>query len=377
MDTGQLPYLLAFNSLSRLKANDVLHICSNYGGDAAAAWTDLQDWIRQTYQGKAKEDLLREWAMLDPGRLFEAFLASGSQLTCLTEADYPAALASIIDPPLLLFYHGHLPKASDLCLAVVGSRKASPYGYQVAEIFSRDLALHGVVIVSGMARGVDSYSHKAALSVGGDTVAVLGSGIDVIYPPENSRLYRQIAEQGAVVSEFPLGTEAVPYNFPRRNRIISGLSRAVLVVEASEKSGTLHTVDHALDQGKEVFAVPGSVLSATSRGSNRLLREGAKMVLAPEDILLEFGFSTEEAKRKPRRSAQAPQKPKMPQMKPEEQQLLELLRTPLRVEEILASEQLQIDASSLGALLTMLEIRGLVRQFPGQYYQAITKTIRA
>jgi len=200
---------------------------------------------------------------------------------------------------------------------------------------------------------------------------VLGSGVDVIYPRENERLYRQIAEQGAVVSEFPLGTGAFPSHFPRRNRIISGLSRAVLVVEASEKSGTLHTVDHALDQGKDVFAIPGSVLSKTNRGSNMLLRDGAKMALSPQDVLEGLQISWLEPVHT------QPQKREAAAGNSEEAQLLHLLQTPMRVEDILNSGSLQLDAARLSAMLTILEIRGLIRQFPGKYYQTVTKHLPA
>ena len=204
---------------------------------------------------------------------------------------YPAALTTIADPPMVLWTRGCAEVLSAPAVAIVGSRAATPYGLAVAERLAGDLAASGLVIVSGLARGVDSAAHRGALAAGGITVAVLGSGVDVIYPAEHKSLAKAIDERGAVVSELVPGTAPLQEFFPRRNRIISGLSRAVVVIEAGEKSGSLITARCALDQGRDVLAVPGNVLSGRSRGAHALLRDGAKIVESAVDILEELGMA--------------------------------------------------------------------------------------
>jgi len=204
---------------------------------------------------------------------------------------YPEVLRTIVDPPALLWTRGSSASLNGVAVAIVGSRAASPYALSVAEQLAGDLAARGVVIVSGLARGVDSAAHRGALAAGGITVAVLGSGVDVIYPREHASLAAAIDERGAVVSELVPGTPPTPFFFPLRNRIISGLSRAVVVVEANERSGSLITARCALDQGRDVLAVPGNVLTGRNRGAHALLRDGAKIVESADDILEELGLA--------------------------------------------------------------------------------------
>jgi DNA processing protein len=206
-------------------------------------------------------------------------------------AAYPAALATIVDPPFVLWTRGVADALERPAVAMVGSRAASPYGLAVAEQLAADLAARGIVVVSGLARGVDSAAHRGALAGGGATVAVLGSGTDVIYPPEHASLAREIESTGLVLSELVPGTPPLPWFFPMRNRIISGLARAVVVIEAGEKSGSLITARLALDQGRDVLAVPGNVLSGRNRGAHALLRDGAKIVEGADDILDELGMT--------------------------------------------------------------------------------------
>jgi DNA processing protein len=205
---------------------------------------------------------------------------------------YPVALTTITDPPPVLWTRGCLDALSVPAVAIVGSRAASPYGLAVAGQLAADLAARGLAIVSGLARGVDSAAHRGALSAGGVTIAVLGSGVDVVYPPEHAPLAADIDETGAVVSELVPGTRPLQWFFPMRNRIISGLSRAVVVIEAGEKSGSLITARCALDQGRDVLAVPGNILSGRNRGAHALLRDGAKIVESADDILEELGLAT-------------------------------------------------------------------------------------
>ena len=219
--------------------------------------------------------------------------ATAGGITALTWSDpaYPAALAAIADPPFVLWTRGVAAALERPAVAMVGSRAASPYGLAVAERLAADLAARGIVVVSGLARGVDSAAHRGALAGGGSTIAVLGSGADVIYPPEHASLARDIAATGLVISELVPGTPPLKPFFPLRNRIISGLSRAVVVIEAGEKSGSLITARSALDQGRDVLAVPGNVLSGRNRGAHALLRDGAKIVEDADDILEELGMT--------------------------------------------------------------------------------------
>jgi DNA processing protein len=207
-----------------------------------------------------------------------------------SEAAYPLALATIADPPPVLWTRGRVDALSAAAVAIVGSRAASPYALSVAEQLAHDLAARGLVVVSGLARGVDSAAHRGALAAGGVTVAVLGSGVDVMYPPEHAALAAEIDRRGAVISELVPGTAPAQFFFPLRNRIISGLSRAVVVIEAGEKSGSLITARCALDQGRDVLAVPGNVLTGRNRGAHGLLRDGAKIVESADDILEELGM---------------------------------------------------------------------------------------
>ncbi|MBI3400253.1 MAG: DNA-protecting protein DprA [Acidobacteria bacterium] len=208
-----------------------------------------------------------------------------------SDASYPVALTTIVDPPPVLWARGCLGALSTPSVAIVGARAASPYGLTVAEHLAADLAGSGVTVVSGLARGVDSAAHRGALAGRGITIAVLGCGADIVYPPEHASLSRDIEQRGAIVSELVPGTPPLPPFFPQRNRIISGLSRAVVVIEAGEKSGSLITARCALEQGRDVLAVPGNVLSGRNRGAHGLLRDGAKIVESADDILEELGMS--------------------------------------------------------------------------------------
>lgn len=209
----------------------------------------------------------------------------GCHIVTLADAEYPQALLQIADPPTLFYARGRLELLNRPALAVVGSRNATPQGIQTAESFSRSLAQQGLVIVSGLALGIDAAAHRGALAADGDSIAVIGTGADRIYPARNRDLALALAEHGLIISEFPLGTPAIAANFPRRNRLISGLARGVLVVEAAPQSGSLITARQAAEQGREVFAIPGSIHSPVARGCHQLIKEGAKLVQTAEDVL--------------------------------------------------------------------------------------------
>ena len=301
-------------------------------------------------------------------REMERLQATEIHVTTLGEADYPEALRWIPEPPPVLYIWGTLRYEDSLAVAVVGSRKPSPYGQLVAQRLSTELAQYGFAVVSGLARGVDSLAHQGALQAGGRTIAVLGSGINVVYPPEHRRLYEAIHEQGAVVSEFPFDTKPDRWNFPRRNRIISGLTLGTLVVEASDQSGSLHTARHALEQGREVFAVPGRIDAPSSRGTNNLIKRGAKLVEGIDDMLEEFPEAVRLAMRQ-RGTAPAPTEavPMPTDLTPEEARLLGLVPPEeTHIEAIIHASQLP--AQAVASILLTLELRGLVRQFPGKLF---------
>ncbi len=214
--------------------------------------------------------------------------ATGTEILTYYDDRYPSLLRQIYDPPLLLFTRGRLELLAEPCVAVVGTRRPSPYGTNVADRFGRELAKAGLTIVSGLARGIDTAAHTAALAVQGNTIAVLGCGVDVTYPAENKKLAAQIQREGLVLSEYPLRTPGYPQNFPVRNRIVSGLSYGVLIVEGAQYSGSAITARVALDQGREVFAIPGNITSKQSWGPNLLIRQGARLVQEPSDVLCDL-----------------------------------------------------------------------------------------
>ncbi len=284
----------------------------------------------------------------------------GAEVLTVDSDDYPDLLARIPDPPLILYVWGNKNLLTEPSIAVVGSRKASTYGRSAAEKLGADLARAGLCVVSGMARGIDSCSHLGALSVQGNTVAVLGSGLDVPYPREKKGLMKKIISQGLVVTEYPPGTSPEGGNFPERNRIISGLSKGTVVVEAAEKSGSLITADLALDQNREVFAVPGNITSRTSVGSNYLIKKGAKLVQTWKDVIEEFDIETEIKNWDSRE--------KKDQSSPEEELILDFLTydEPFHIDKI--SENVEMETSVILTHLLSLELQEKVKQLPGKKF---------
>lgn len=288
----------------------------------------------------------------------------GYSLLTLEDVEYPAYLREIFDPPGVLYCAGDLEALQGPAVAIVGTRTPSPYGRAVAEKLAEDLASRGVVIVSGLALGIDSIAHWGALK-GGRTVAVLGSGLDNIYPRQNRKLFQKIAENGAVVSEFPLDAPPFAAHFPRRNRIISGLVQAVIVVEAAAKSGSLITARMALEQNREVMAVPGNVTSDMSKGTNGLIKTGAKLVEGWEDVAEELPSPLREKLLGQRTGETQP----LPLMTEQEAEIYRLLKTDelTHIDELL--DTITCSVSELLALLLNLEIKGLILQSPGKYFQ--------
>jgi DNA processing protein len=281
------------------------------------------------------------------------------------DPDYPAELKTIHDPPALLYIRGVIPPVD--ALAVVGSRKASNPGIDLTARICLDIAQLGIVIVSGLARGIDSAAHRAALEADGLTIAVLGCGIDRIYPPEHDRLFHQIIASGAIISEYPPGTDPLPGHFPGRNRIISGLSKGVLIVEAAHKSGSLITADFALEQGREVFAIPGAVSATNSDGVNSLLKDGAHLVTETRDIT-EVLWPHQPATRFTTTEISSLK------LSEAEQKIIHHLDTdPLHIDDL--ARKSGLTPMELSVILLQLEIRGGVIQLPGMRYTRSHQTL--
>ncbi|MGB5986007.1 MAG: DNA-processing protein DprA, partial [Desulfobacterales bacterium] len=300
-------------------------------------------------------------------RELEAAQDQGYRILPLTDPDYPSLLREIPDPPPVLYVYGHLGSLTRP-MAVVGSRGASRYGLRIAAQLSAELVALGFSIVSGMARGIDTAAHKATLAAGGTTVAVLGSGLARIYPPENRDLFHQIAQQGAVVSEFALDTRPEPRNFPIRNRIISGMSLGTLVVEAAQRSGSLITARLAAEQNREVFAVPGSVRSGLSRGCHGLIQQGAKLVTQALDIVEEFSHLLPgPAQVSMAAPGGALALPEIDSLSPEEQQVWSALGPyPIHIDEL--AHDAALAQGRLAEVLLQLELKGLIIQGAGKMF---------
>jgi DNA processing protein len=282
----------------------------------------------------------------------------GHFILTLADTAYPQALLEIPDPPSVVYGRGNAALLNGKCLGVVGSRNATPQGVQNAENFSRTLAGQGLVIVSGLALGIDAAAHQGALAAGGKTIAVIGTGADRLYPARNKELAIAIAREGAIFSEFPLGTPAIAANFPRRNRIISGLSRGVLVVEAAPESGSLITARLAAEQGREVFAIPGSIHSPVARGCHQLIKQGAKLVETAQDVFDELGPANT-----PLPPIEAPTVVESP--------LLSVIgHDPATLDELI--ERSGISADLLLGELLGLELAGQIATLPGNRYQRIS-----
>src|SRR5216684_2219552 len=299
----------------------------------------------------------------------------GARIIAHDDSAYPARLKEIYDPPVVLFVRGSVEVLSSPGIAMVGTRHPTPYGLGMAERLSKDLAARGLVIISGMARGVDTASHRGAIAAGGKTVAVFGTGINVIYPKENSRLSEQILSLGgALISEFPIGTFAAPQNFPIRNRILSGMSLGVLVIEAAEYSGTRITARCALEQNRDVFAVPGNVTNKNSWGPNTLIKQGAKLVATwedvwdelPAEVRLLLGPATAESPRAGTASLFGDDA----ELAPHEKKIFALLKADesTHIDEIVERLERDVSSSEIFAALFELELAGKVRQMPGKNF---------
>lgn len=351
-------YFIGFNKIwgigpARIRA------LMDYFGNLERAWMASSSSLRQAGMGPRTVEMIVEARQsLDLETELARVKQAGLEMVTWDDLEYPSRLAEIHHPPPLLYQLGEFAPADRWAVGIVGTRQASTYGNSVTELISSHLAASGITVVSGLARGIDAVAHRAALNAGGRTIAVLGSGLDTIYPPEHRKLAEAIKRQGSVISDYPLGTQPEPANFPPRNRIISGLSLAVIVTEAGESSGALITADFAAEQGRDVLAVPGDITRATSYGCNRLIRDGAQPIISIGDVLEVLDL---ELMARHEAIARA-----LPDDNNERTVLQTLSDDPQHIDEIYASSRLTMHEVS--ASLSMLELKGRVRHVGGMKY---------
>ncbi|MEN6580125.1 MAG: DNA-processing protein DprA [Anaerolineaceae bacterium] len=354
----QAGYWLAFSYVRGIGAVRFRKLLSFFGELSRAWQSGSAELIAAGLSEKNVADIVEKRKTLDPLALPEQLKTKGISFLTWQDGAYPRYLKEIAQPPPVLFFKGTITAEDDLAVAIVGTRNMTAYGKQITRDTAEYLAHNGVTVVSGLARGVDGLAHNAAIEAGGRTIAVLGSGVDIIYPPEHRRLAEEIQEHGAIVSDYAPGTKPDGINFPPRNRIISGLSRATIVIEAGEKSGALITAKFAIEQNREVFAVPGSVLSPMSRGTNDLIGEGAMPMTNPKAVL--EALRIEEGSRA--------EKPREQPLSDVEQTVLRVLgQDSLHIDEICVRMDLSVE--KLTVTLTMMELKGLVVREQGMTYR--------
>lgn len=354
----------AFRTMKGIGSQHLRQLIARFGS-AVKAWEAPSNRYLQTFvREKWIDELLKDRKTMDPQKIGDNFNQQGIGMIIPNESDYPPLLAELADAPPILFFRGHLQGKAEV-LAVVGSRQATAYGKSAARFLARDAAAKGIVIASGLARGIDTAAHQGALEGEGTTWAFLGCGLDCVYPSENRRLAEEILKNGALISEFTLGTPPQAGNFPARNRLISGSSLGVVVVEAAERSGALITVDFALEQGREVFAVPGPIFSKVSRGPHHLLRQGAKIVENIEDILNEMPVGRKYVRRVLGQKEQISES--VSQEGVEYRSILQQLSdVPLHIDQIVLNSTLS--AANISLALLELQLDGKILQLPGQHY---------
>ncbi|MBX3009917.1 MAG: DNA-processing protein DprA [Caldilineaceae bacterium] len=351
-------YWVAFNKVAGIgpaRLSALLGVC----GSIEAAWkASIHQLQAANLDKRSQENLLLARQQLDLHEEWQRLQRAGVQVLTWDDEGYPTNLRETEAPPPVLYVRGQLQPEDMLAVALVGTRRASAYGREVAHLAATEFVHNNITVVSGLALGVDTVAHRAALDAGGRTIAVLGSGVDQVYPAQNRELGDAIMAQGALVSEYPLGTRPEANNFPPRNRIISGLSRAVVIIEANQRSGALITAEFAAEQGREVFAVPGSILHPGSAGCNELIRQGAAPFLSVSDVLDQLNFTTLHTQRMVRQSTP---------VDPLEAQLINILtQEACHIDELV--RRMALPSSQISSLLTLLELKGFVRQVGGMTY---------
>ncbi|WP_420265967.1 DNA-processing protein DprA [Candidatus Magnetominusculus dajiuhuensis] len=359
----ELKYLLALSSIPVIGPGTTRKLLNAFGTPENIFRASLKDLLQVGGVGKGRAEGIanfKAWGEAD--KVIEKCEKEGIRILYYKDADYPPLLKQLADHPLILFAKGRVREEDRYAIAIVGTRKASHYGISVTERFTAQLVEMGFTIISGMARGIDTAAHRKAIQNNGSTIAVLGCGVDVVYPPESAWLYRRIIEEGAVVSEFLPGTKPLRENFPVRNRLISGLSLGVLVVEASQKSGALITAEFALEQGREVFAVPGNIMSSSFAGTHSLIQKGAKLVQSADDIVEELRHILKGFVKSTKKAEIA--------LDAEEKRLCaQISYEPVHIDEIIRHSG--VASNEVLTLLLGLEIKGVIKQIDGKKFQLV------
>jgi DNA processing protein len=349
---GDLPFWVAFSRIPGV-GRARFQLLERHFGSLAEAWeAPAAELLAAGLDQRTVAAIVQRRGRISPQQEMERLQRQGVQALTWHDPAYPPLLKEIYDLPPVLYLRGELTEQDQVALAVVGTRRPTAYGRQAAEELTWGLARAGITIISGLARGIDAIAHRAALEAGGRTIAVLACGLDLVYPPEHARLAREVMERGALLSDYPLGTVPRADYFPRRNRIMAGLGLGVLVVEGDMTSGALNTARWAVEQDREVFAVPGSIFSPQSRGPHWLLQQGAKLVQGVEDVLEELNLTLV--------PHQTPPAPAAPNGDAEAQVLRHMGREPRHVDEVCRLSGLPI--ATVSSALAMLELKGLVKQ---------------
>ena len=363
---SEAKYFNAFNQVEEIGARTFKKLLAGFG-NITKAWQVIAGGrissdrlVKLGITAKVSQAIIEKCAGIDPDKEMAKVEAEGLRAITINDTEYPKKLKEIYDPPALLYCRGQIQPQDDLGIAIVGTRRMSYYGKQVTPNLAYDLAKAGLTIISGLAKGIDTLAHKAALEAGGRTLAIIGSGLDrrSFYPGENWNLALKIAQTGAVLSEYPLGTAGLPQHFPARNRIVAGLALGVLVIEAPEKSGALLTARHALEQNREVFAVPGSIFDLNTCGTNNLIKMGAKLVLSGQDVLdeLQLGVVVDKQEAK-----------KILADTKEEAVILEhLSHQPIHIDNLVKLTKLA--TSAITSTLTLMEMKGKIKDLGGMNY---------
>jgi len=347
-----IKYWVGFNNIPGIGRVRLSQL-ENHFGSLEQAWKASPGELKRAGLDSPALRAISQWRdKVEPEAEMEKLDKFGIQVLTCNDSAYPGRLKEIYDYPPVLYVRGSLLREDEWCLAVVGTRRATVYGKQVTEELVSDLARSKITIVSGLAKGIDTIAHRSALEAGGRSLAVFACGLDIVYPAENERLARDIMERGALLSEYPLGTRPRAENFPRRNRILSGLSLGVMVTEADETSGAMITARLALEQNREVLAIPGSILSPVSRGTNHLIQEGAKLVREYTDILEELNLTTV--------ARQIEMREVLPESETESALLKQLSTEPTHIDEVCRKSGLP--TAEVSGTLAMMELKGLVRQ---------------
>lgn len=364
MDLDELKYWVAFSKIPGIGRVKLSQLTERFTS-LKHAWKATGNDLKQAgLDSKSADTIVSLRSKISPDAEIDKMKQYKVKAFACESPGYPQRLKEIYDYPPVLYVRGNLLIEDECCLAVVGTRRATVYGKQVAQEIVTDLARNKVTIVSGLAKGIDSVAHRAALDAGGRTIAVFGCGLDIVYPAENARLARDVMGNGALLSEYPLGTRPKADNFPRRNRIMSGISPGVLVIEAGESSGALITAQQALEQNRDVFAIPGSILSPASRGTNHLIQEGAKLIRNALDVLEELNVSMV--------AQQLEMKETMAADDTELSLLTQLGSEPIHIDQLCRGSGLSM--ALVSSALTMMELKGMIKQIGGMNYVKTRET---